>query len=604
MEKPGLYLVYGALRRNEENPDQPLEMTCSFSAFASMCLRHAGVPHETILADTHHKPQWYEKRWFKELPESKSATFPAIIRVAEDGTSEFVGDSAAVVDAACRWYPDAADKLASAAGGLAEGTAADGCMGAWWAVCSSAPVTIEDHRDAEKRRAYAEARDKWKGCVRPLEDVLEKHAFLSGRDTPGRVDFKQFSFLRFAHDYVFAAWLDLDFAAELDASFPRVADWRGRMAPLVRGSVSDDTETAVAITNLHLINRFFPQCVPLLPRRYQELVDAYGKHMPREKRLEQLHAKLDAEPAMMTKPGGYLIYGGLRRHDSNPDQPIEQCCAFSAFAAACLQHANIPYSTILGDMHRKPAWFEKRWFAALPDSKSATYPAVVRVLEDGSSEFIGDSANVVDAACKWYPEATATLASAEGALADGTAADGMMSSWFGVASTAPTCIEDHRDAEKRKAHAEAQDKWLDCLRPLEDVLTKHAYLSGRDAPGRVDFKHYSFLRLAHDQVFEAWLETDFAKEIDETFPRVTDWRARMAGYMNGAVSDAEDVTCALMNLHLTSHYFTKLAPLMPKRYQALIDSFAGGEEEDGDDDDDEEEASDSPPAGGTIQFCL
>jgi len=59
-----------------------------------------------------------------------------------------------------------------------------------------------------------------------------------------------------------------------------------------------------------------------------------------------------------------------------------------------------------------------------------------------------------------------------------------------------------------------------------------------------------------------------------------------------------------MNLHLTSHYFTKLAPLMPKRYQALIDSFAGGDEEEGDDDDDEEEASASPPAGGTIQFCL
>ena len=49
-------------------------------------------------------------------------------------------------------------------------------------------------------------------------------------------------------------------------------------------------------------------------------------------------------------------------------------------------------------MHRKPAWFEKRWFAALPESKSATYPAVVRVLEDGTSEFVGDSAAVVDAA--------------------------------------------------------------------------------------------------------------------------------------------------------------------------------------------------------------
>ena len=53
---------------------------------------------------------------------------------------------------------------------------------------------------------------------------------------------------------------------------------------------------------------------------------------------------------------------------------------------------------------------------------------------------------------------------------------------------------------------------------------------------------HRFLRLAHDQVFEAWLETAFAKEIDETFPRVTDWRARMAGYMRGAVSPAEDVT--------------------------------------------------------------
>ena len=188
---------------------------------------------------------------------------------------------------------------------------------------------------------------------------------------------------------------------------------------------------------------------------------------------------------------------------------------------------NIPYSTILGDMHHKPKWFEKRWFAALPDSKSATYPAVVRVLEDGSSEFIGDSANVVDAAIKWFPDAAATLASAEGALADGTAADSMMSSWFGVASTAPTCIEDHRDAEKRQAYEGAKEKWRDCLRPLEAVLAKHAYLSGRDEPGRVDFKHYSFIRTGHDQFF-SWLDADFAKEIDETFPRVTDWRARMA----------------------------------------------------------------------------
>ena len=57
---------------------------------------------------------------------------------------------------------------------------------------------------------------------------------------------------------------------------------------------------------------------------------------------------------------------------------------------------------------------------------------------------------------------------------------------------------------------------------------------------------HRFLRLAHDQVFEAWLETPFAKEIDETFPRVTDWRARMAGYLRRAVSDAADVAGAFL----------------------------------------------------------
>mgnify|MGYP003328481357 CR=1 FL=1 len=144
--------------------------------------------------------------------------------------------------------------------------------------------------------------------------------------------------------------------------------------------------------------------VPLSkPRRSREFAAT------RAARLAKLHASLDQEPPMK-KPGLYLLYGALRRNEENPDQPLEQCCGFSAFAAACLRHANIPYSTILGDMHHKPKWFEKRWFAALPDSKSATYPAVIRVLEDGSSEFIGDSANVVDAACKWFPDAAATLA--------------------------------------------------------------------------------------------------------------------------------------------------------------------------------------------------
>ena len=79
--------------------------------------------------------------------------------------------------------------------------------------------------------------------------------------------------------------------------------------------------------------------------------------------------------------------------------------------------------------------------------------------------------------------------------------------WFGVATTVPTCIEDHRDAEKRQAYADAKEKWRGCLRPLEDVLAKHAYLSGRDEPGRVDFKHYSFLARATTNSFRGWTPT-------------------------------------------------------------------------------------------------
>lgn len=270
---PGLHLIYGSLRRSEDNPEQPLEMACSFSAMASMCLRHAGVPHQTILADTHHKPKWFEKRWFAALPESKKATFPAIIRVKDDGTSDFIGDSAAVVDAVCRWYPDAAAKLASAEGGLAGGTAAENMMASWFGAVSMASTCIEDHRDAEKRQAYADAKETWKARVRPLEDVLEKHAFLSGRDAPGRVDFDYFSLLRVAHEQFFAAWLDAEFAKELDTLFPRVVHWRHRIEPITRGAVSD-TETALAITVLHVVSGYFPKCVPLLPRRYQELVDS------------------------------------------------------------------------------------------------------------------------------------------------------------------------------------------------------------------------------------------------------------------------------------------------------------------------------------------
>ena len=111
--------------------------------------------------------------------------------------------------------------------------------------------------------------------------------------------------------------------------------------------MSDADDVAEALLNLHCIDHYFQRLASLMPKRYQALIDELGKHVPREKRLEQLHAaELDDEPVLA--PGIHLIYGGLERHDENPDQPIEQCCAFSAFAAACLQHANIPYSTILG----------------------------------------------------------------------------------------------------------------------------------------------------------------------------------------------------------------------------------------------------------------
>ena len=171
----------------------------------------------------------------------------------------------------------------------------------------------------------------------------------------------------------------------------------------------------------------------------------------------------------MKKPGLYLLYGALRRNEENPDQPLEQCCGFSAFAAACLRHANIPYSTILGDMHHKPKWFEKRWFAALPDSKSATYPAIIRNAGRRVLRIVGDSAAVVDAACRWYPEAAARLRPPKAPLADGTAADGMMMTWFvrrprcpRVLRTTATPRNAKRTKMRRRSGGAASGHWKPC----------------------------------------------------------------------------------------------------------------------------------------------
>ena len=52
----------------------------------------------------------------------------------------------------------------------------------------------------------------------------------------------------------------------------------------------------------------------------------------RATRLAALHAELDAAPTLA--PGLHLLYGALRRNETNPDQPLEKCCSFSAFGAA------------------------------------------------------------------------------------------------------------------------------------------------------------------------------------------------------------------------------------------------------------------------------
>ena len=81
-----------------------------------------------------------------------------------------------------------------------------------------------------------------------------------------------------------------------------------------------------------------------------------------------------------------------------------------------------------------------------------------------------------------------------------------------MATTVPTCIEDHRDAEKRQAYEGREGEVARLPQATGRRATaKHAYLSGRDEPGRVDFKHYSFIRTGHDQFF-SWLDADFAKD--------------------------------------------------------------------------------------------
>jgi hypothetical protein len=65
------------------------------------------------------------------------------------------------------------------------------------------------------------------------------------------------------------------------------------------------------------------------------------------------------------------------------------------------------------------------------------------------------------------------------------------------------------------------------------------------------------------------------------------------------VSDTE-TALAITVLHVVSGYFPKCVPLLPRRYQELVDSLAG----EPDDEDEEAADSQSPAGGGTIQFCL
>ena len=226
-----------------------------------------------------------------------------------------------------------------------------------------------------------------------------------------------------------------------------------------------------------------------------------------------------------------------------------------------------------------------------------------QVHADGSQDFVGDSDAVVAAARSWYPDRSERLNQAPGGLADGTAADGFFPAFFGIATTTPVSSDDVRDAAKREVRATAVAKWRACFEALEDVLERHPFLSGRDEPGPKDFKHFTFLRVAHVQVLQDWLDPAEAASVDSEFPRVREWRDRMAPRTADVVC-AEPICTANVNLHLVHKFFKGLAPLLPARFQQLVDSFACDESDAEPEETREAPLSPGSPTGSAIQFCL
>ena len=61
MARGVLHLCCGALRSNDENPDQPLMRSCAFTTIIETLCIELGVPHTTHLIDLHNKPEWFTR---------------------------------------------------------------------------------------------------------------------------------------------------------------------------------------------------------------------------------------------------------------------------------------------------------------------------------------------------------------------------------------------------------------------------------------------------------------------------------------------------------------------------------------------------------------
>ena len=187
MKKPGLYLVYGALRRNEENPDQPLEHAARFRRSRGACATRS--PARRFWG---HAPQaqWYEKRWFKSC---RSRSPPPSPRSSEsrETAQRVVGDSAAARRRGVSVVPGRGRKAGVRRGRPRGGHRGGRLMGPGGA-CAPRAGDHRGHRDAEAA-CLRGSQAKWKGCV-----GLWKHGWRSRVSSSGHARARGFGSSSFA----------------------------------------------------------------------------------------------------------------------------------------------------------------------------------------------------------------------------------------------------------------------------------------------------------------------------------------------------------------------------------------------------------------------